>query len=106
MGFVGYVAVCVQLYCRCFTVLHLVVTVYTTCLGLHGHLQVCRVFFSFIFSKESRSQIIRGILCETIYTADLPTSPQSTTTFADDNAVLATGSDPAIASHKLQTNLV
>jgi hypothetical protein len=24
MGFAGYVAVCVQLYCRCFTVLHLV----------------------------------------------------------------------------------
>jgi hypothetical protein len=42
MGFAGYVAVCVQLYCRCFTVFHLVVTVYTTCFGLHGHLQVCR----------------------------------------------------------------
>jgi hypothetical protein len=27
MGFAGYVAVCVQLYCRCFTVLHLVVAV-------------------------------------------------------------------------------
>jgi hypothetical protein len=27
MGFAGYVAVCVQLYCRCFTVFHLVVTV-------------------------------------------------------------------------------
>jgi hypothetical protein len=27
MGFAGYVAVCVQLYCRCFPVLHLVVTV-------------------------------------------------------------------------------
>jgi hypothetical protein len=27
MGFAGYVAVCVQLYCICFTVLHLVVTV-------------------------------------------------------------------------------
>jgi hypothetical protein len=45
MGFAGYVAVCVQLYCRFFTVLHLVVTVYTTCFDLHGHLQVCRVFF-------------------------------------------------------------
>jgi hypothetical protein len=27
MGFAGYVAVCVQLYCRCFTLLHLVVAV-------------------------------------------------------------------------------
>jgi hypothetical protein len=45
MGFSDYVALCVQLYCRCFTVLHLVVTVYTTCFGLHGHLHVCRVFF-------------------------------------------------------------
>jgi hypothetical protein len=27
MGFAGYVTVCVQLYCRCFTVLHLVVAV-------------------------------------------------------------------------------
>jgi hypothetical protein len=47
MGFAGYAAVCMQLYCRCFTVLHLVVTVYTTCFGLHGHLQVYRVSFSF-----------------------------------------------------------
>jgi predicted membrane protein len=53
MGFAGYVAICVQLYCRCFTVLHLVVTVYTTCFGLHGHLQVCRGIFSFTFLKES-----------------------------------------------------
>jgi hypothetical protein len=28
MGFAGYVAVCVQLYCRCFTVLHLVGAVF------------------------------------------------------------------------------
>jgi hypothetical protein len=40
------------------------------------------------------------------YTADLPTSPESTTaTFANDTAVLATDSDPAIASHKLKSNL-
>jgi hypothetical protein len=58
MGFAGYVAVCVQLYCRCFTVLHLVVTVYTTCFGLHGHLQVCRGVFSFIFLKESASLVL------------------------------------------------
>jgi hypothetical protein len=49
----------VQLYCRCFTVLHLVVTVYTTCFGLHGHLHVCGgVFFSFIFLKESASPVL------------------------------------------------
>jgi hypothetical protein len=37
-----------------------------------------------------------------VYTADLPTS--TTATFADDTAIVATDSDPAIASHKLQTN--
>jgi hypothetical protein len=36
------------------------------------------------------------------YTADLPTSPA---TFADDTAILATDSDPAIASQKLHTHL-
>jgi hypothetical protein len=38
---------------------------------------------------------------------DLPTSPGSTTaTFADDTAVVTIDSDPAIASQKLQTNLL
>jgi hypothetical protein len=42
-----------------------------------------------------------------LYTADLPVSPESiTATFADDTAVLAMDSDPAIASHKLQSNLL
>jgi hypothetical protein len=37
-----------------------------------------------------------------LYTADLPTSPESTTqTFADDTAVVAMDSDPAVASQKL-----
>jgi hypothetical protein len=59
MGFAGYVAVYVQLYCRCFTALHLVVTVYTTCFGLHGHLQgVGCFFFPFIFLKESTSLVL------------------------------------------------
>jgi hypothetical protein len=41
-----------------------------------------------------------------LYTADLPTSPESTTaTFAADTAAVATNSDPAIASQKLQTDL-
>jgi hypothetical protein len=38
MGFAGYVAVCVQLYCRGKLSLF-----HTTCFGLYGHLQVCRM---------------------------------------------------------------
>jgi hypothetical protein len=46
------------------------------------------------------------ILCKP-YTADLPTSPESTTaTFADNIAVVAMDSDPVIASQKLQTDLL
>jgi hypothetical protein len=42
----------------------------------------------------------------TSYTADLSTSPATTTaTFADDTAILATHSDTAIASQILQTQL-
>jgi hypothetical protein len=45
-------------------------------------------------------------LLKMLHTADLPTSTESTTaTFSDDNAVLAMGSDPGIASQKLQTSL-
>jgi hypothetical protein len=48
-----------------------------------------------------------GPLLHLLYTADLPISPESTrATFSDDTAVLATDSDPAIASQKLQTNLL
>jgi hypothetical protein len=42
-----------------------------------------------------------------LYTADLPTSPGSTTaTFADNTAVVTMDRDPAIASQKLQTGLL
>jgi hypothetical protein len=50
---------------------------------------------------------VRGPSLYLLYTADLPTSPESTTaTFGDDTAVVAMDSDAAIASHKLQTNLL
>jgi retron-type reverse transcriptase len=50
---------------------------------------------------------VLGPLLYLLCTANLPTSPESTTaTFADDTAVVAMDSDPAIALHKLQTNLL
>jgi hypothetical protein len=42
-----------------------------------------------------------------LYTADLPTSPNSTTAnFADDTSEVTMDSDPAIASQKLQSILI
>jgi hypothetical protein len=42
-----------------------------------------------------------------LYTADIPTSPESTlATFVDDTAALASDSDPTTASQKLQIHLL
>jgi hypothetical protein len=49
---------------------------------------------------------VLGPLLYLLYTADLPTSSESTTsTFADNTSIVAVNGEPAIASQKLQTNL-
>jgi hypothetical protein len=48
---------------------------------------------------------VHGPLFCLLYTADLPTSPESSTgIFADNTAVVVADSDPAIASQELQTD--
>jgi hypothetical protein len=41
--------------------LRFVVDVLTTCFGLHGHLQVCKIF-SFLVLKESASLLLLPLL--------------------------------------------
>jgi hypothetical protein len=49
---------------------------------------------------------VLGPLLYLLYTADLPTTNNTTVaTFADDTALLATNSDPALASQQLQYHL-
>jgi hypothetical protein len=49
---------------------------------------------------------VLGPLLYLLYTADLPTTNNTTiATFADDTALLATNSDPALASQQLQYHL-
>jgi len=43
-----------------------------------------------------------GPLLYLLYTADLPTTADSTATFADDTIVLTAHENPAIARHRLQ----
>jgi hypothetical protein len=66
-----------------------------------------RHFFIKIASTHHTLSSILGPLLYLMYTADLPASPTITiATLADDTAVLASDSDPAVASQKLQTHLL
>jgi hypothetical protein len=51
-GFAGYVAVCVQLYCRCFTVLHLV-SLFTLHVSAYMAIFRCVGCFIFVFLMDS-----------------------------------------------------
>jgi hypothetical protein len=65
------------------------------------------VIFDYLEVSTASQSSFLGPLLYLLYTADLSTSPESAAAkFADDTAVLTTDSDPAIASHKLQTNLL
>jgi hypothetical protein len=52
MGIAGYASVCVQLYC---------ILPFTTCFGLHDHLQVGRIF-TFVCLKDSASLLFFFLL--------------------------------------------
>jgi histone H2A len=50
---------------------------------------------------------VLGPLLYLLYTADLPTLPRTfIATFADDTSILTTDSDPGVASHILQMDLL
>jgi hypothetical protein len=81
---------------------------------LQSFLQNRHFFIKFASAQHPLSPIHAGVPQDSvlgpvlylIYNADLPTSPATTiATFADDTAILALNSDPAIASQQLQTHL-
>jgi hypothetical protein len=68
--------------------------------------KICHTEFSPVNAGVPQDSV-HGPFLYLLFTAELPVSPETTsTTFADDTAVIATDNDPAIATSKLQTSLL